>query len=154
MRYNVHFDHNMFYSFKAIRRLTKDDVKLMKRICQILNKVFCTGSEMQKMMERLNDFKKLATKEEEFLKEYQGIFIFWILCNLTTCFINFFHQFTFCSIISTIGEISNFVKMLNVKINVEIWIHITDMIIQEQFFYHRWKEYFTRKRCFQRYVKN
>lgn len=45
----------------------------MKKVCQILNKVFCKGSEMQKMMENLHDFKILAAKEEELLKEIQGI---------------------------------------------------------------------------------
>lgn len=63
-----------FVSFiQAIRRLTADDEQLIKKICEIMNKVFCKGKDMEKMMEDLKDFRKLTAEQEELLKEYKGI---------------------------------------------------------------------------------
>lgn len=59
--------------FQAIRRLTADDEQLIKKICEIMNKVFCKGKEMEKMMEDLKDFRKLTTEQEKLLKDYEGI---------------------------------------------------------------------------------
>lgn len=57
---------------KAIRRLTKDDEQFLKQLSDILNKVFYKGSELDQMMEKLNDFRKLATKEENILRGSEG----------------------------------------------------------------------------------
>lgn len=57
---------------KAIRRLTKDDEQFLKQLSDILNKVFYKGSELDQMMEKLNDFRKLAAKEENILRGSEG----------------------------------------------------------------------------------
>lgn len=57
---------------KAIRRLTKDDDQFLKQLNDILNKVFYKGSELDQMMEKLNDFRKLAAKEENILRGSEG----------------------------------------------------------------------------------
>lgn len=51
------------FKLKAIRRLTADDEQFIKQLSDILNKVFYKGSELEQMMENLNDFRKLAAKE-------------------------------------------------------------------------------------------
>lgn len=61
------------FFFQAIRRLSGDDEHLIKKICEIINKVFCKGKEMEKMMEDLKDFRKLTAEQEKLLKEYEGI---------------------------------------------------------------------------------
>lgn len=57
---------------KAIRRLTKDDEQFLKQLSDILNKVFYKGSELDQLMEKLNDFRKLAAKEENILRGSEG----------------------------------------------------------------------------------
>lgn len=57
---------------KAIRRLTADDEQFIKQLSDILNKVFYKGSELDQMMEKLNDFRKLAAKEENILRDSEG----------------------------------------------------------------------------------
>lgn len=57
---------------KAIRRLTKDDEQFLQQLSDILNKVFYKGSELDQMMEKLNDFRKLAAKEENILRGSEG----------------------------------------------------------------------------------
>lgn len=60
------------FKLKAIRRLTKDDEQFIKQLSDILNKVFYKGSELDQMMEKLNDFRKLAAKEDNIFKGSEG----------------------------------------------------------------------------------
>lgn len=60
------------FKLKAIRRLTKDDEQFLQQLSDILNKVFYKGSELDQMMEKLNDFRKLAAKEENILRGSEG----------------------------------------------------------------------------------
>lgn len=43
---------------QAIKRLSKDNVKLIEATCDILNRVFTKGKDMETMMEKLEDYKK------------------------------------------------------------------------------------------------
>lgn len=43
---------------QAIKRLSKDDVKLIEETCDILNRVFTKGKDLENMMEKLKDYKK------------------------------------------------------------------------------------------------
>lgn len=56
----------------AIRRLSGDDVKLIKETCDILNKVFVKGNDLNQMMEKLETFKKEQRKIDELIAEYHS----------------------------------------------------------------------------------
>lgn len=45
--------------FQAIERLSSNDPKLMQSSCDIMNKVFTKGKDLQKMIEKLENEKKL-----------------------------------------------------------------------------------------------
>lgn len=55
--------------FQAIRRLSKDNVKLMEDTCDILNRVFTKGKDMETMMEKLKDFKKEQKLNQGIIKD-------------------------------------------------------------------------------------
>lgn len=55
--------------FQAIRRLSKDNVKLMEDTCDILNRVFTKGKDMETMMEKLKDYKKEQKLNQGIIKD-------------------------------------------------------------------------------------
>lgn len=61
--------------FQAIRRLSKDNVNLIKRSCDILNEVF-TDAEGIQMMDKLEIFKQEQEKWDHLLHN-DGIFFFY-----------------------------------------------------------------------------
>lgn len=65
-----------FSYFKAIRRLSHDDIQLIEKMSEILNKVVTKGQEMNKIMSDLEDFRKKAEKSEKILKEMEGKMFF------------------------------------------------------------------------------
>lgn len=55
--------------FKAIRRLSQNDVKMMEDICDIMNKVITTGEKMDEMIVQI----KIIQKENNEWEDFSGI---------------------------------------------------------------------------------
>lgn len=57
---------------QATQRLTAYDEQLNNKLSGILNKLYCKGKEMEKMIEDIKTFKDNGRKRENTLQETEG----------------------------------------------------------------------------------